>query len=155
MKQLDLQGSLTPNDSKTHIRVPFVVEAGCAKLHIRLQYSPKILEDRHRSIELLNESYKLYILPEHQEYATAHADQHLPLKNLITLSLDDTNGYRGACHRHDDIQELYISKQEASPGLMAGILPMGNWSITLSVHCIVTEACAYQLQVWTTEEDVL
>ncbi|PYE48086.1 hypothetical protein HUB98_01960 [Paenibacillus barcinonensis] len=153
MKLLDLQGNLTPQDSKTHIRMPFIVEIECTKLYMSLKYGPKTLEDRDRSIALLKESYNLYILPEHREYAIANVDRHLPLKNLITLSLDDTNGYRGACHRHDDIQELYISSEHASPGLMAGVLPAGTWTVTLSVHCIVTEACTYQLQIWATEED--
>jgi hypothetical protein len=155
MKVLDLQGSLTPHDSKTHICMPFVVEPGCAKLHMRLQYGPKTLEDQDRSIEMLKESYDLYILPEHLEYAIANATHHLPLKNLITLSLDDTSRYRGACHRHDPIQELYISKMDASPGMMPGELPAGTWTIILSVHCIVTEECTYQMQIWTSEEDNL
>ncbi|SEA70458.1 hypothetical protein [Paenibacillus sp. 276b] len=153
MKLLDLQGYASPKDSKTHIRIPFELEEGCVKLNLRLQYTPKTLENRENALRLLKESYDLYILPEHREYAIANADRHLPLKNLITLSLDDARGYRGACHRQDEVQDLYISEREASPGLMAGELVPGPWSVTLSLHCIVTDTCTYRLEVWTTEED--
>ncbi|SDK51493.1 MULTISPECIES: hypothetical protein [unclassified Paenibacillus] len=153
MKLLDLQGYASPEDSKTHIHIPFELEEGCVKLNLRLQYTPKTLENRENALRLLEESYDLYILPEHREYAIANADRHLPLKNLITLSLDDARGYRGACHRQDEVQDLYVSEREASPGLMAGELVPGPWSVTLSLHCIVTDTCTYRLEVWTTEED--
>ncbi|SHN61060.1 hypothetical protein SAMN04487896_1612 [Paenibacillus sp. ov031] len=153
MKLLDLQGYASPEDSKTHIRIPFELEEGYVKLNLRLQYTPKTLENRENALRLLKESYDLYILPEHREYAIANADRHLPLKNLITLSLDDARGYRGACHRQDEVQDLYVSEREASPGLLAGELVPGPWSVTLSLHCIVTDTCTYRLEVWTTEED--
>lgn len=153
MKLLDLQGYASPEDSKTHIRIPFELEEGYVKLNLRLQYTPKTLENRENALRLLKESYDLYILPEHREYAIANADRHLPLKNLITLSLDDARGYRGACHRQDEVQDLYVSDREASPGLIAGELVPGPWSVTLSLHCIVTDTCTYRLEVWTTEED--
>lgn len=153
MKLLDLQGYASPEDSKTHIRIPFELEEGCGKLNLRLQYTPKTLENREKALRLLKASYDLYILPQNREYAIANADQHFPLKNLITLSLDDALGYRGACHRQDEVQDLYVSEEEASPGLMAGELVPGLWSVTLSLHCIVTDTCAYRLEVWTTEED--
>lgn len=155
MKLLDLQGYAAPEDSKTHIRIPFELEEVCGKLNLRLQYGPKTLENREKALQLLKDSYGLYLLPENREYAIANADRHLPLNNLITLSLDDARGYRGACHRQDEVQELFVSEREASPGLMAGELLPGAWSVTLSLHCIVTDTCAYRLQIWTTEEDLL
>ncbi|NUU79280.1 hypothetical protein [Paenibacillus xylanilyticus] len=153
MKLVDLQGYAAPGDSKTHIRIPFELDEGCDKLHLRLQYAPKMLDNREKALQLLKDSYDLYILPEHREYAIFNADRYLPLKNLITLSLDDAQGYRGACHRQDELQELFVSEQEASPGLMAGELVPGHWSVTLSLHCIVTDTCDYRLQIWTAEDD--
>ncbi|MEC0126975.1 hypothetical protein [Paenibacillus pabuli] len=155
MKLLDLQGYASPEDSKTHIRIPFELDEGCGKLNLRLQYAPKTLENREKAIQLLKNSYDLYILPENREYAMENAGRHLPLKNLMTLSLDDARGYRGACHRQDELQELFVSEREASPGLMAGELVPGSWSVTLSLHSIVTDTCDYHLQIWTTEEDAI
>ncbi|MDN8587332.1 hypothetical protein Q0V21_00995 [Paenibacillus sp. 11B] len=155
MELLDLQGYASPEDSKTHIRIPFELNEGCGKLNLRLQYAPKTLENREKALQLLKNSYDLYILPENREFAMENADRHLPLKNLITLSLDDAQGYRGACHRQDEVQELFVSERDASPGLMPGELVPGSWSVTLSLHCIVTDICDYRLQIWTTEVDTI
>ncbi len=153
MLLLDKQGTVTPEDSRTHIRIPFELGEGVERLDLRFEYSPKTLDDRERSLKLLGDSYQIYLLPEQREQALARAERHLPLKNLITLSLDDRNGYRGACHRHDPVQQLSVSRQEASPGLTAAELPAGAWTVTLSLHCIVTDTCDYRLQITTFGED--
>lgn len=153
MKLLDLQGNCTPGDSRTHIRVPFELVQATEELRIRFEYAPKTLDDREHSIRLLEESFDQYLLPAQRQQAITQVDQYLPLKNLITLSIDDKQGYRGACHRHDEIQNLILSASKASPGLMAGPLPTGSWAVTLSLHCIVTESCSYRLQIWTTEPE--
>ncbi|CAM4062650.1 hypothetical protein [Saccharibacillus endophyticus] len=152
LKLLDTQGRVTPEDSRTHIRIPFELNTSCSRLNFRFEYAPKVLEDREQAVKLLQDSYEIYILPEQREQANARAERHLPLKNLITLSLDDAQGYRGACHRHDPLQELFVSQHEASPGLMAGEVAAGSWNVTLSLHCIVTDICDYRLQIWTPEE---
>jgi hypothetical protein len=152
MLVLDVMGRVLPEYSKTHLRIPFHLDEDCRRLRLKFEYTPKVLEDRKRSLELLQQSFDAYLLPEQREPAMSQADRYLPLKNLITLSLDDPNGYRGACHRHDSVQELTLSAEQASPGLMAGTLPAGAWQATLSVHCIVTDSCDYKLQIWTEKE---
>jgi len=152
MNLLDRRGRVSPKDSKTHVRIPFQLIRSCGRLNIRLEYSPKTLDDREQTLALLKRSFDLYLLPEQKERAAAQADQFMPLKNLITLSLDDPQGYRGACHRQDAVQHVYVTDQKASPGLMPGKLESGPWQVTLSLHCIVTETCDYRLQIWTEEE---
>lgn len=144
---LDVKGRVTPEDSKTHIRIPFQIDQDCSLLQVHFEYAPKVLEDRDRSLMLLTQSFETYLLPEQREPALNQVDSYFPLKNLITLSLDDPNGYRGACHRHDASLELQLSAEQASPGLMPGRLPAGDWQVTLSIHCIVTDTCEYRLQI--------
>lgn len=146
---LDRKGRFTPEDSKTHIRIPFQIDQDCKLLQLRFEYAPKVLEDRDRSLMLLMQSFDSYLLPEQREPALTQADSYLPLKNLITLSLDDPIGYRGACHRHDPTLELELAVDHASPGLMPGRLLAGDWQVTLSIHCIVTDSCEYRLQIWS------
>lgn len=153
MKLLDVKGFVTPEDSKTHVRIPFELEEGAERLHVRFEYAPKRLDDREQALKLLAKSYGRYLLPEQREAALARAERHLPLTNLITLSLDDASRYRGACHRHDNVQELFVSRDEVSPGLMAGALMPGIWNVTLSLHGIVTDRCDYRLQAWASEEE--
>lgn len=153
MRILDIGGSAVPGDSKKHVRIPVHVTQVCDQLHLRFEYAPKALEDRGQARELLTRSFEAYLLPEQIKQAETQAEHYLPLKNLITLSVDDPAGYRGACHRQDPVQELFISEASASPGLMKGPVLPGAWQITLSLHSIVTESCHYRLQIWTSEED--
>ncbi|MBW4838689.1 MAG: hypothetical protein KZY74_04780, partial [Paenibacillaceae bacterium] len=86
---LDVKGRVTPEDSKTHIRIPFQIDQDCSLLQVRFEYAPKVLEDRDRSLMLLTQSFETYLLPEQRERALNQVDSYFPLNNLITLSLDD------------------------------------------------------------------
>lgn len=154
MNLMDIQGRVTPEQSGTHLRIPFQLTADAERMNIRFAYSPKVLEDRERALALLEASFAKYVLPDQQERVAARAETYLPLNNLITVSLDDEHQYRGACHRHDPVQELHLSELHASPGLVRGLIKPGSWTVTLSIHCIVTDACDYRLEVWTDETGV-
>jgi len=68
--------------------------------------------------------------------------------NLLTISLDDAAGaYRGAGHRHHARQDLLVGVAAASPGLVAGPLPAGQWTLTLSAHTLVTPQCDVSIQI--------
>jgi len=150
---LDIENEVTPADTRSHHRYSFKLDRPYAGLRIRFEYSPKILEDRERAAELIKRSIERYVEPERQKLTLEHAEQFQPLRNLITVSVDDSRGHRGACHRQDPVQELYLSEREASPGLTRGVIPEGTWTITLSLHAIVTERCTYRLKVWADEAE--
>jgi len=149
---IDRTGSLSPDDSKTHLRFPFRLDRECANLHIEFDYSPKLLEDEERARDLLDAAFELYVEPARRAAARANAERYLPLANLVTVSVDDPNRYRGACHRQDPMQRLHLSAVEATPGLLPGRIEEGEWTLTLSVHAIVTESCSYRLKAWATGE---
>ncbi len=145
---LDIENEVTPADARSHLRYDFKLDRPCAGLWVRFEYSPKILEERKLATELIKRSIERYVEPERQKLTLERAEHFLPLRNLITVSIDDSRGYRGACHRHDQEQELYLSEREASPGLTIGTISEGTWTVTLSLHAIVTERCTYRLKVW-------
>jgi hypothetical protein len=149
---LDVQGIVQPNSSKTHISYRFHLAKPGGKLWIYFAYEPKNLEDREQSRTMIFESIHTYTEPNQRERIQAKWESFLPLKNLITVSVDDPDGHRGAGHRHDPEQQLYISEQEASPGFVSGKIQEGMWHITLSLHAIVTESCRYTLQIHQEEE---
>jgi len=144
---LKVKGELDPSSSKTHIAYRLLVPGG-ESLHVHFAYGPKVLEDRERSRMLIEEGLNKYIEPRLLEQYKQNWEINLPLKNLITVSFDDANGFRGSAHRHDPDQHFILAPDEASPGLVKGVITPGVWIITLSVHCIVTEACHYSLRVW-------
>ena len=71
------------------------------------------------SLQVLNDEYK----------------QYLPLKNLVTLSLDDPAGYRGAAHRQDPRQIHTVGAAQSSYGFTNAPTQPGTWYLTLNVHC--------------------
>lgn len=150
---LDVKNEVTPADTQSHLRYDFKLDRPCAGIWVRLEYSPKALEDKEQAMELIKRGIERYVEPDRQKLTLERAEQYLPLRNLITVSIDDSRGHRGACHRQDPVQELYLSERTASPGLTKGAIPEGTWTVTLSLHAIVTQRCAYRLKVWAAEAE--
>ena len=135
---LQAEGALTPVCAKSHIIYAIDLDREISQLWIDFSYSPKCL---HRDL-----------LEEQQQSLAAHWEDFLPLKNLLTLSFDDAAGFRGCAHRHDPRQHLELATHRASPGLLAGPVPPGQFRITLSVHALITNTCRYSLRVWEGDE---
>ncbi|NEW04816.1 hypothetical protein GK047_02130 [Paenibacillus sp. SYP-B3998] len=151
-KLLVVEETLTFVQSQTHVTYSFVVSEQSKKLGIDFNYSPKSLDDERLSKEIIQLSLQKYTVANELKSNGPSFEQNwqrfLPLKNLITVSVDDPNGFRGACHRHDPEQSLYLTQELASPGLMPGPIGSGTWSVTLSIHALVTATCNFQLIVW-------
>ena len=128
-------GKVLPEQDKTNIPLEFTVPEGIEKLTIDYEYSPKTLEDGKKAESLLAESIEKYLGDEYK----AEPKDFMPVKNLITLSLDDNGEYRGAAHRQADKQHHEISRAFASPGFVKGEIHCGKWQVVLNVHCCACE----------------
>lgn len=60
--------------------------------------------------------------------------------NLLTLSVFDPGGFRGAGHRFAPRQEVRLAEGQATPGFLAGPLPGGEWTVEIDAHCIIAPA---------------
>ena len=138
-------GRVLPEQDKTNIPLEFTVPGGIEKLTIDYEYSPKILEDEKKAEKLLTKSIEKYLGDEYK----AEPKDFMPVKNLITLSLDDNGEYRGAAHRQADKQHHEISRDFASPGLVKGEIHSGKWQVVLNVHCC---ACDVHYKIKVTGE---
>lgn len=68
--------------------------------------------------------------------------------NMLCLTLFDSEGFRGAGHRHGDTHEVRIEALEATPGYRAGPLPAGEWTVEIDTHMVMPgEACSYDLDI--------
>lgn len=142
MNRLDVAGSLKPSSSKTHITYTFQIEKEMDQLEILFTYSPKIMSDDIYAKEIIQKAYNDY------GYKAPEDLSHtLPLKNLITLSLDGPNRFMGAGHRHSNHQRINIGATNSTPGFETGKITQGMWSITISIHAVVTKSCNYELIV--------
>jgi hypothetical protein len=75
------------------------------------------------------------------------------IRNLITLTLFDPNGFRGAGHRGGTTHEIILTGDTATPGYYTGPLPAGEWTVQLDTHMILPGPdCSYELTV-TVETD--
>jgi len=74
------------------------------------------------------------------------------IKNLLTLTMFDPHGFRGARHRSGTTQHVTLSATEATPGYFAGPLPAGTWTVEVDTHMIMPgETVSYTLDVTLTE----
>lgn len=129
--------TVLPKDEKTNITFPFEVNQGTKALKFTFSYSPKRLDDMDRAKLLIENCIK----KDANEYAGEYPswESFLPLKNLITLSVDDSLSYRGCAHRQAEYMEHIISESFASPGFNKGEIKSGTWKAVLNVHGVVTE----------------
>lgn len=75
------------------------------------------------------------------------ADQFLPVKNLITLSLEREGVYLGNAHRWAPQQEHVIAVEQASLGFVSPESMEGSWTGMLHLHEIISPNCTGQLRI--------
>ena len=62
------------------------------------------------------------------------------LDNMLTLTLFDPHGFRGARHRGGSQHTVQIGPSAATPGYLCGPLPAGEWIVQIDTHRIVPGA---------------
>lgn len=141
----ETEAHLRPDDSKSNLYIPFTVPERTKKLFITYSYSPKILADKDKSYELIKENI-MRDAPEDMERYTDY-EEFMPLKNLVTLSLDSPVEFRGAAHRHDESQYHEIDEHFASPGFLKGKICAGEWRLSVNIHAVVTDICTCRIKI--------
>ena len=154
---LQVHERLTPADHQTHRRYSFHVPHGCEQLRVRVSYRPKMLAAADSAVLLVEARRRQAAslaariggrLAERWSTDMAAGVPNAPVPNLLTISLDDASGrYRGAAHRHAPCQELVVGPRLATPGLVAGPLDAGDWTLTLSAHTLVSSQCEVSIQI--------
>lgn len=145
MMLLQEEFQVFPKDEKTNIGFDFSVPENTKSLKISFSYDPKILEDNDRAKMLIENN----IQKDAGEYAHEYPswESFLPLKNLITVSLDNPVTYRGCAHRQDKEQIHIIREDFASRGFEKGKIISGQWKVVLNLHGVVTEKIDCKLKV--------
>jgi hypothetical protein len=161
MLLLERELILTPADHATHHRLGFEVPPDCLELRFDLAYAPKWLPApashelataalERQAARLSSELDRTPLVDVWREWWLERLrDQpEFRISNLVTITLDDAAGtFRGANHRHAAEQHLVLRTDAASPGLTAGPLPVGTWTLTLSAHTLVSPSCVYAIQI--------
>lgn len=146
----EAKGEVNRTATQSHIVYRFFLpsESAGGALAVRFAYSPKRLEDREKAHALIMDSIVKYTPAAERERVESVWETFMPLQNLITLSLDGPDGHRGAGHHHEPERFVSLSATDATPGYVAGPIASGIWTITLSLHAVVTDVCRYELNVF-------
>lgn len=125
----NMKGQITAANDKTNLIHRFDVPENIKSIVIKYSYSPKTLESREKAVELVENCFEKY-----NEVLVGKASDYLPVKNLVTLSVDCNSRYIGAAHRQANEQEHIISRDKSSPGFIKTDIEAGEWDIVLNVH---------------------
>ena len=128
---LNAKGKITLHNNKTNLIHRFDVPNGLKALKISFEYSPKTLENREKAIEEVKACLEKY-----DEVFDGKPADYLPIKNLVTLSLDANGRYIGAAHRQSNKQAHIISADKSSVGFIKTEIEQGEWDIMLNVHSV-------------------
>lgn len=93
-----------------------------------------------------------FVVPEGCRRLHIHLSYEPPrvgkIRNMLTLTLLDPNGFRGAGHRQGDNHEVTLTPSSATPGYYSGPLPAGEWMVQIDSHMIMPGAdVPYKLTV--------
>ncbi len=156
-----ISGVLTPCDSRRFFPRVFAVPEGAVALDITFQWEPEVLDDKIKTRELIERKLASYARhfdalrfdeadrPEFDgERLDAIVEQVSPLRNLLNLSLYDPAGnFRGRWDRRHFGKSARVGAGAAAYGFYPGPIRAGEWTIELDAHMIVTQECAYRLDV--------
>ena len=76
------------------------------------------------------------------------------ISNLLTLTVLDPAGFRGAAHRNAEVLEVVIQDTAASPGFFPGPVQPGEWTVLVDTHMIMPDVSVH-LELVVTGADQL
>ncbi|MBG9979605.1 CehA/McbA family metallohydrolase [Facklamia sp. DSM 111018] len=128
---------LYQSSHQSHITYEFYLPAAVDQLEIRFTYDPLV------------ESNYDHLIPcfEREGIARDKLQKGDAFRNLLTLSVNDPERFRGAHHYFNQEQEIRIGEQEASLGFVEGPLLAGNWQVVISCHGLFSPELKGSLEV--------
>ena len=137
----------TPQDAQHDVPFSFTCPDETAEVRLYFTFSP----GRETSEEIcrpevekaLTRYYDCYP----HELQPMRTEQFLPVKNLITISLDKDGQYIGNAHRWATEQEHILTTKQASRGFTPPATLAGAWSGALHLHEIISPVCRGTLRI--------
>lgn len=130
---------------QSHLQFRMFVPHGMEKIEVDFSYNPTKENDFENVRDIIQ--YHVNHYDPHLWNNQKAVEKMLPLKNLLTISIDDPNGFRGSCHRWEPETKIMIQKEHSTPGMLNREIVSGMWNIVVNCHAIITEECHLQLSV--------
>lgn len=135
-----------PAHSASDVPFAFSCPASVQELHISFTYAPGD-ETNAACVRQVEDAITRYYDRYPRELEPMTVQQYLPVKNLITLSLEKDGVYLGNGHRWDTAQDHVISTDYASFGFSSPQDMQGQWRGMLHLHEIISPTCTGTLRV--------
>lgn len=134
-------------DTSSDIVFSFQCPAEVEELVVSFTYSPGEEATREICLPAVQAAVTRYYGGYPQEIEPMTAEQFLPVKNLITLSLAREGVYLGNAHRWAPEQEHVISCRYASSGFCCPVSMAGAWTGMLHLHEVLSPVCKGHLRI--------
>ncbi len=137
----------TPEDAQRDIPFAFCCPSDITELRISFSYAPSLETEEERCRPQVEKALRRYYDCYPHTLQPMDANRFLPVKNLITLSLDKDGVYLGNAHRWDPKQEHILNIEWASRGFVPPKQMAGDWTGMLHLHEIISPCCEAQLKI--------
>lgn len=141
---LSLQTEITREQCFKHVEFPFFTDKDYSKLIINYIYLPKDYDGKDaydRAVQAFKEAYG------ESEIDLEEVKGELPLKNHVTLSLSCGNNWIGTAHRHANNMVVEVGEHTATEGFHKTPIIKGEYSVTLSIHALLSKKVSVSLEV--------
>lgn len=137
MVVIDLDLTLNEFDTQSNVKIPFELEKEAKELKIHFTYSPDKSSDEI-ALKQVKEGLEKYTL-KGEEDSQGKPEDHLPIDNLITLSLSKDGKYLGGHHNKSNQQTITLTNDQASSGFWPVEIEPAKWELQLNCHCIASK----------------
>lgn len=139
----------TPDDTAKDIPFSFEAPVGTDRVELLLRFDPACETEEALCCEPIKRAIGEYYAGNAAAFTEDSWLDYLPLKNLITISLDHNGTYLGNAHRWDNRQAHVFHADHAPRGFLNPDTLCGSWSGMLHIHEIVSLCCSVKLAVYT------
>ena len=122
---------------QAHLVYRVYVPENLTKIEVQFQYGP--------IVETCKETIRKAVIREGLKESVIQDDT--TVRNLLTVSINDPEGFCGAHHFFSENQTIQISEEEATEGFISGKIHEGFWEFIISCHGVFSDEVTGKITV--------
>lgn len=136
-----------PEDTGRDVLFSFTCPSDVQSIFIQFSFSPGSECTEAICRQQIEDALTRYYDRYPREIQPMRAEQFMPIKNLITISLEWEGIYLGNAHRWAPEQEHLLTVEQASLGFVPPEAIEGCWTGRLHLHEIISPCCTGKLRI--------
>lgn len=137
----------SPADAQTDVPFAFCCTQDITEIRILFSFSPGMETAEEICRPQVEKALARYYDCYPRTLQPMDENRFLPVKNLVTLSVDCQGVYLGNAHRWDTQQEHIFNRAWASRGFHPPAQMAGDWTGMLHLHEIISAECRAYLKI--------